>query len=78
MSKTIELIEGKHFTVPGLLRYLNENYSKLISTKKKHSFNINDVHQYIRKGKLPSYCGQISLVEHNNQAIGLIYIELVK
>lgn len=60
--KQIILEEGIHFTPPGLVNYLNERYSKkIIAANKtyknfpKTSFNSNDVHQYIKRGKLPSY-----------------------
>lgn len=78
MNNQVILQAGKHFTVTGLLKYLNKNFAAIIPIQKKFSFNINDVHQYIRKEKLPDYCGDIKLKRYYNEQMDLIYIEVVK
>lgn len=68
---------GKHFTPVGLCEWLNKNYAGSNQKKKtKHSYNINDIHQYILHGKIPDYLGGQKLTERFIPIIGLKILEL--
>lgn len=75
-SDTVTLEKGKHFTIPGLLKHLNANYTHRINLKGKYSFNINDVHQYVNKGQLPLYIGNIKIKRFDHIEMGLTFVEL--
>jgi hypothetical protein len=78
-NKNFILEQGRHFTPIGLVEYLNKNYSHRLpmSRKDKIAFNVNDIHQYVLRNRLPKYINGENFIEEKYiPAIGLKILEV--
>ena len=78
-SENFTLKQGRHFTPIGLVEFLNKNYSHRLpmSRQNKRAFNVNDIHQYVLRNRLPNYInGENSIEEICIPVIGLKILEV--
>lgn len=79
IDETFTIIKGVHFTPPALVEYLNKHYGSLLAMQRgnKRAYNINDIHQYILRERLPIYFKKNTLKEIYVPQLGGKILELI-
>jgi hypothetical protein len=73
VNEILKMLEGRVFTLKGLVNYLNKTYG---AKKTQKPFNAVDIYGYIKYGVLPAEYGGYRIKIIKNDVIGIKLYEL--